>query len=206
MDHESTDAALMEASARLGSVHVYNHFITGIVLDDEAREALALEIRNRYYCSGIWLLGLDVMGTHVHIVAHNPGQKLTPDQVATRMDEVYPIFDQKGLRVPHNPNSANCVIWAANSDRLGAVTGSWKQSFVQRHNIKNKTYGTAFRQKYQWRLVAADEAPPDKPSKIQDPSGTLLNAYTYAEGNGVAGGLADSAVTDVGSVSSLTKK
>jgi hypothetical protein len=194
-----TDSELMEAAARLGSLHVFNHFINGIRLTDPEREAEALALRKRFYCSGIWLLGLDVMGTHIHAVTHNPGRMLTPEQVAARMDEVYPEFDKKGQRVPHNPNSAICVTWAASSNVLGSVIGSWKQSFTQRYNIKNKTYGTAFRQKYQWRLVTEDEAPPDKPSQIQDPSGSLLNVYTYAEGNGVAGGLADSAVTDVGS-------
>jgi hypothetical protein len=56
-----------------------------------------------------------------------------------------------------------------------------------------------FRQRFQWRLVTEDDAPPDKASKIQDPSGPRLQVYTYTEGNGVAGGLAASAVTDVGS-------
>jgi hypothetical protein len=199
MTDNRSDSTLMEAAARLGSLHLFNHFINGIRLSDAEREAEALALRKRFYCSGIWLLGLDVMGTHIHVVAHNPGQKLTSAQVAARMDEVYPEFDKKGQKIPHNPNSAVCVSWAASSDILGTVIGSWKQSFTQRHNIKNKTYGTAFRQRYQWRLVTEDDAPPDKPSKIQDPSGSLLQVYTYVEGNGVAGGLAPSAMQDVGS-------
>ena len=124
-----TDSELMEAAARLGSLHVFNHFIDGIRLTDPEREAEALALRKRFYCSGIWLLGLDVMGTHIHAVTHNPGQKLTPEQVAARMDEVYPEFDKKGRKFLHNPNSAICVAWAASSNVLGTVIGSWKQSF-----------------------------------------------------------------------------
>ncbi len=199
MRRKSTDAENMEAAAKLGSVHLFNHFIDGIRLDDVAREAEAIALRNRFYCSGIWLLGIDVMGTHFHAVVHNPGKKMSQQEVAARMDDVYPVFDKMGQRVPHDPNSATCIAWAANSNCVGAVIGSWKQSFTQRHNIKVRTYGTAFRQKYQWRLVTEDEAPPDKPSKIQDPSGTLLQIYTYAEGNGAAAGLADGAIHDVGS-------
>ena len=77
--------------ARLGSVHIYNHFIDSRRLGDPEREALALAIRKRFYCSALLLLALSVPGTHVHHEVHNPGRKLSRDEMAKRMNGKLPV-------------------------------------------------------------------------------------------------------------------
>ena len=139
---------------------------------DLEKESMVRLIKELTRFFTIEVLAFQVMGNHLHIVCHTPGEVLSPEDAAERFNRFY-----RGRRSPLTPADPHCLTIAAQMRDVSAFMSRLQQQFSSWFNRTrpHRRRGGLWAQRFKSVILERDTA--------------LWNCLCYVEMNAARAGL-----------------